>query len=42
MLLFISGLFLGGFIGVALMSLLAINRYKETTIKSETERRWEH
>lgn len=28
MLLFISGLFLGGFIGVAMMSLLAINRYE--------------
>ncbi len=30
MLLFISGLFLGGFIGVALMSLVAIDRYEDT------------
>lgn len=29
MLLFISGLFLGGFIGVALMSLVTIDRYED-------------
>lgn len=29
MLLFISGLFLGGFIGVALMSLVAIDCYED-------------
>ena len=29
MLLFISGLFLGGFIGVALMSLVAIDLYED-------------
>ena len=29
MLLFISGLFLGGFIGVALMSLVATGRYED-------------
>ncbi len=29
MLLFISGLFLGGFIGVASMSLVAIDRYED-------------
>lgn len=29
MLLFISGLFMGGFIGISIMSLITIDRYEE-------------
>lgn len=41
MILFISGVFLGGFLGVATMSLVTINRYKKTP-KRDTERGWGH